>query len=371
MPKNTPHKFFLTPVGPPDIITIAKKLKAKCSQGFDNISTKLIKKTIEEISIPLSHIINLSFQNGDVPDKMKIAKIIPIFKSGEQNKFNNYRPISLLPAFSKIIEKLVASRVVKYFNQHNLFYKHQYGLRTKHSTIHPILHFINHITNENDISGKNITAAIFLDLSKEFDTISHNILLKKITFYGIRGVANKWFENYLKNRKQYLEIYETQSDLLDINCGIPQGSILGPILFLIYINDIGNSNKLNLLSFADDTTVYLSGQNYTHLIRDISIELSNIYIWLCANRLSLNVNKTKYMIFNYTHSQNSHATNLHINNIPLTQVGTNFQEQTIKFLGIYIDEKLSWKRHISQICSKMARSIFFTNKVKPTSNFCT
>ena len=179
MPKNTQHTFFLTPVGPPDIINIAKKLKAKCSQGFDNISTKLIKKTIEEISKPLSHIINLSFQNGDVPDKMKIAKIIPIFKSGEQNKFNNYRPISLLPAFSKIIEKLVASRVVKYFNQHNLFYKHQYGFRTKHSTIHPMLHFINHITNENDISGKNITAAIFLDLSKVFDTISHNILLKK------------------------------------------------------------------------------------------------------------------------------------------------------------------------------------------------
>ena len=177
-------------------------------------------------------------------------------------------------------------------------------------------------------------------------------------------MANKWFENYLKNRKQYLEIYETQSDLLDIKCGIPQGSIVGPIVFLIYINDIGNSNKLNLLSFADDTTVYLSGQNYTHLVRDISIELSNIYMWLCANRLSLNVNKTKHMIFNYMHSQNSYATNLHINNIPLTQVGTNFQEQTIKFLGIYIDEKLSWKRHISQICSKMARSIFFINKVK-------
>ena len=109
MPKNTQHTFFLTSVGPPDIINIAKKLKAKCSQGFDNISTKLIKKTIEEMSIPLSHIINLFFQNSDVPNKMKIAKIIPIFKAGEQNKFNNYRPISLLPAFSKIIEKLVAS----------------------------------------------------------------------------------------------------------------------------------------------------------------------------------------------------------------------------------------------------------------------
>ena len=184
-------------------------------------------------------------------------------------------------------------------------------------------------------------------------------------------MANKWFENYLKNRKQYLEIYETQSDLLDIKCGIPQGSILGPILFLIYINDIGNSNKLNFLSFADDTTVYLSGQNYTHLIRDFKHWIKQyIYIWLCANRLSLNVNKTKYIIFNYTHSHNSYATNLHINNIPLTQVGTNFQEQTIQFLGIYIDEKLSWKRNISQICSKMARSIFFINKVKnilPTS----
>ena len=268
------------------------------SQGFDNISTKLLKSTIDEILIPLTHIINLSMQNGTVPEKMKIAKIIPIYKSGEKDLFNNYRPISLLPALSKIMEKIVANRLVNYFNRYDLFYKHQYGFRKKHSTIHPIIHFLNHIANQKDISSKNITAAIFLDLSKAFDTISHKILLEKLEYYGIRGNANNWFRSYLQNRKQFLEIYDIKSEYADITCGVPQGSILGPILFLIYINDIGNSSKLNLLSFADDTTLYQSGDNYLTLMQNLNSEINSTFKWLCANRLSLNIKKTKYMIFN-------------------------------------------------------------------------
>ena len=175
-----PHSFFFIPTDPGEILKITNKLKMKSSQGFDNLSTKLLKSTIDEILIPLTHIINLSMQSGTVPEKMKITKIIPIYKSGEKGIFNNYRPISLLPALSKIMEKNVANKLINYFNRYDLFYKHQYGFRKKHSTIHPIIHFLNHIANQKDISSKNITAAMFLDLSKAFDTISHKILLEKI-----------------------------------------------------------------------------------------------------------------------------------------------------------------------------------------------
>ena len=305
-------------------------------------------------------------QNGTVPEKMKIAKIIPIYKSGEKDLINNYRPISLLPALSKIMEKIVANRLVNYFNRYDLFYKHQYGFRKKHSTIHPIIHFLNHIANQKDISSKNITAAIFLDLSKAFDTISHKILLEKLEYYGIRGNANNWFRSYLQNRKQFLEIYDIKSEYADITCGVPQGSILGPILFLIYINDIGNSSKLNLLSFADDTTLYQSGDNYLTLVQNLNSEINSTFKWLCANRLSLNIKKTKYMIFNQSQAQTNHdgSHSIHINNTPLTRVGSSFEEKTIKFLGLNIDDKFTWKKHISQICSKISLSIFFINKVK-------
>ena len=300
---------------------------------------------------------------------MKIAKIIPIYKSGEKDIFNNYRPISLLPALSKFMEKIVAKRLVNYFNRYDLFF---IGTNTdsgkKHSTIHPILHFLNHIANQKDISSKNIIVVIFFYFLKAFDTISHKILLEILEFYGIRGNANNWFRSYLQNRKQFLEIYNIKSEYADITCGVPQGSILGPILFLIYIYDIGTSSKLNLLSFADDTTLYQSGDNYYTLVQNLNNEVNNTFKWLCANRLSLNIKKTKYMIFNLSQAHANHdgSHSIHINNTPFIRVGSTFEEKTITFLGLNIDDKLTWKKHISQICSKISLSIFFINKVKYT-----
>ena len=205
---------------------------------------------------------------------MKIAKIIPIFKSGAKNSLNNYRPISLLPAFSKLLEKIVAQKLVKFLDKYNIIHEHQYGFRKKHSTIHPILHLLNYIADSSDKPSKDITLGLFLDLSKAFDTISHSILLHKLNYYGIRGVCNDWFRSYLTNRKQYTETYSKSSSHASITCGVPQGSILGPILFLIYINDIQNCTSLNLLSFADDTTVYSSHSNITQLFNNMNKELN-------------------------------------------------------------------------------------------------
>ena len=185
----------------------------------------------------------------------------------------------------------------------HILYRHQYGFRQKHSTIHPILQLMKDIADANDKTTKDVTLSVFIDLSKAFDTINHDILLKKLNFYGIRGVPNSWFANYLSNRKQFTEINNCKSALTNISTGVPQGSILGPILFLLYINDINNCTSLNLLSFADDTTIYRSGPYNKELFDEVNYELIKIHTWLCTNKLSLNVKKSKVCIFSPPNSR--------------------------------------------------------------------
>ena len=221
------HNMFLDPVNPLDIIETTSKLKAKTSQGHDQISCKLMKDTIAHIALPLSHIINQSLSTGTVPKQMKIAKVIPIFKSGDKYTFNNYRPISILPAFSKILEKIMATKLLRYFDKYNLFYRHQYGFRPKHSTIHPIIQLLNQITNENDKASKNLTLSVFIDLSKAFDTINHDILLKKLNNLGIRGIANLWFKSYLSDRNQYMVINDVRSSMEKNSLWCPTGVHIG------------------------------------------------------------------------------------------------------------------------------------------------
>ena len=341
------HNFNLTPVDPVEILKTVKLMKPKTSQGHDHISTKLLKETIDLILIPLTHIINQSFISGIVPENMKIAKIIPIFKSGNQEIMNNYRPISLLPAFSKLLEKLVCKRLTSFLETNHILYKHQYGFRKKHSTIHPILHLLKYISENNDKPTKDITLAVFIDLSKAFDTICHTTLLNKLNFYGIRGITNEWFKSYLTKRKQYTVINSSKSALEDITCGVPQGSILGPILFLLYINDINHCTSLNLLSYADDTTIYTSNSNADTLYAEVNKELIKLDDWFRANKLSLNVKKTNYSIFSPTKFPHDVNRTLILNNTSINR------EHSVRFLGLNIDQQLTWNTHINKLKSKI------------------
>ena len=365
MNQNIANSLYLTPTDPAEIMTIAKTLKPKTSSGNDNISSKLMLNIINYISIPFSYVVNLSFATGIVPSNMKVAKVIPIFKAGDISSINNYRPISLLPAFSKLLEKLIYKRMISFIEANNIFYKHQYGFRKKHSTIHPILHLLNHVSEASNKINRELTMAIFIDLKKAFDTISHKILLNKLERYGIRGVANDWLKSYLTDRKQFVQFRDTQSNTQYITTGIPQGSILGPLLFLLYINDLSHALKLSVLSFADDTTLYLSDSNIKTLYRVANNELNKLYKWLCANKLALNTDKTKYMIIcSKHHKYDNNNLNLNINGIIINQISKNNNETSVKFLGVFLDEHLSWKNHIQYLNGKISNSLFIMNRVK-------
>ena len=259
----------------------------------------------------------------------------------------------------------MCNRLTNFLESNNILYKHQYGFRKGHSTLHPIIHLLNNIATANDKNPPHYCLSIFLDLSKAFDTLSHNILINKLRHYGVRGIVNDWFSNYLTNRKQYVDLNGIKSAQATITCGVPQGSILGPILFLIYINDISNITSENLLSFADDTTLFLTDCNVENLYRRGNIELKNLYTWLCTNKLSLNINKTKYIIFRspQRHKKLEHY-KLKLLGKEIERVGNDMTNKSIKFLGVHMDEHLTWKSHISYVNKKMSQALFAINQTK-------
>lgn len=279
-----------------------------------------------------------------------------MFKSGKQHFFfTNYRPVSLLPQFSKILEKLYCNRLDKFIEKHKLLDDSQYGFRENRSTALALLDSVEEITNCVD-EGK-LVAGLFIDLKKAFDTINHNILINKLEKYGIRGIALQWIRSYLKNRKQFVKIENFCSSCLKINCGIPQGAVLGPELFILYINDLSKVSKaLKSVLFADDTNVFFASYNLKELVSMIEIEMGKLNNWFAQNRLSLNLDKTKIMFFGNL-KENEEA-NLKIQGISIERI------KEIKFLGVIIDEKLTWKSHIKHIQNKISKSIAILYRVK-------
>jgi hypothetical protein len=273
---------------------LAKELRTTYIEGLDEINPKIAKCSVEAISTPLAQIINCSITSGVVPDSQKIAKVIPIFKSGDKKQLGNYRPISILPYFSKFFEKLIYGRMMTYITANNILYKGQYGFRKDHSTFMAVMEMYDKISEARD--NGHFSVGIFLDLSKAFDTVNHEILISKLNHYGIRGICLNWIRDYLRGRKQCVSYNGHASPMLDVKCGVPQGSILGPLLFLIYVNDISHtSTTLQFLMFADDTNLFMSSKSLGELVDKLNIELQKVNNWFKANKLSLNLNKTNYI----------------------------------------------------------------------------
>ena len=284
---RNPVSFSLnaSPVTITEILNATKSLQDKKTPDLNGISSNFIKKIIFQIIKPLHHIFTLSFEKGIVPSQLKIAKVIPIYKSGDRRSMDNYRPISLLTTFSKIIEKIVATRLTIFLNNNQIISKWQFGFRAQHSTVHPMLHYTNFLSKS--FNEKKHSLSIFCDLKKAFDCCDHTILLSKLEKYGIRGTELAWFESYLFNRKQFVSINGKNSSLADIVIGVPQGSILGPLLFLIYINDLPLATKLFTLLFADDTTLLASADSVVSLCNFVNVEFKKVCDFFRANKLML------------------------------------------------------------------------------------
>ena len=227
---NYLNSMFLDPITEFEVQNEMNNLNSNKSPGYDGLSARTIKQVSKEVSKPLAHIFNLTFTTGIIPEQIKTSLVTPVFKSNEENKFENYRPISVLTCLAKLLEKLMYKRLIKYVEKNNILSDHQYGFRKNRSTELAIIELVNKITKEID-HGK-YTIGIFLDLSKAFDTIDHKILISKLEYYGIRGIARLWFENYLTNRKQIVKYKQIMSSEMIVQTGVPQGSILGPRYFL-------------------------------------------------------------------------------------------------------------------------------------------
>lgn len=337
------------PATPGELETICQSLQIGKSPGFDNISTRIVKISFNQISNVLLHIINLSLSTGIFPDKLKIAKIIPIYKSDESDQFKNYRPISILPCFSKFFEKVIYNRITAHLDKLAILYDHQYGFRKNRSTCTALIHLINKLAC--DIDNQKVTAGVFLDLSKAFDTINHSILISKLNHYGIQGNALKLIKNYVSDRKQFVKFRDQTSNQYIVRCGVPQGSILGPLLFILYINDLPNASSLiEPILFADDTSIFYSHKDLNQLILTLNSELDKISTWMKANKLSVNLKKTNYILFRPSQKKIPTSAPVLVDN-QIIQL-----KQRTKFLGIYIDENLTWKTHVNYICSKISKT---------------
>ena len=237
----------------------------------------VIKKCFRSLHKPLLHIFNASLQNGTFPDELKIARVTPLFKNGSDSDLGNYRPISVLPCFSKLFEKILYNRVQnhKHLRYNNILYRRQFGFQEKHSIEHAIMQLVDQI---NCSFKKNLyTLGIFIDLSKAFDTVNHKILIAKLENYGVTGTNLRWFKSYLENRKQFIAYGIFSASHINISYGVPQDSILGPLLFLVYVNDLNRASEvLDPIMFADDTNLFYSHQNMKTIFGTVNCELQKI-----------------------------------------------------------------------------------------------
>jgi hypothetical protein len=366
------QSIYVEPVSEIEIVFHINQLKINSSSGHDNISSNTLKKVNNFVSSPLSHIFNLSLEHGIFPDVLKKAVVTPIYKGGTDTiNINNYRPISVLPHIAKIFEKCLKKRIISFMSKYNLLSKNQFGFQEALSTEDALYKITSLLYKNIDDSKK--TLAVFLDLKKAFDTVKHTILLEKLNKIGIRGTLYNLLKSYITNRTQVTKVDGTVSSQSIIDIGVPQGSVLGPILFLVYINDLCNikCNGMDVISYADDTVLIFHSNNWHETFKLAKHGISIVHSWLSKNYLSLNIEKTKYLSFS-ANSKSLPPSNYHLclqessllcddnncNNLKIAK------SNIVKYLGIMIDERLNWSAHTCYLANKLRKCFYVYHRLK-------
>lgn len=397
------NSFFLFPCTPSEIESIVRSLKSSNTAGPDGTSSSLLKSEIKTFSAPISHLVNVSFNEGVFPSKLKISKIIPLYKKGSQTDPNNYRPLAITSAISKIFEKAFYNRVIKFLTKHSVLSERQFGFLKNRTTMQALLDTTRHILNNFD--KKISTAACFLDLTAAFDCVQHGLLLKKLENYGIRGNALNWIKTFLTDRIQYVEVTSNlnndsylydidgfyflkgllqglpagnvqgviKSKINTVNCGVPQGSVLGPLLYLLYVNSILFNNPVNVSSinyvatdskpdkltmYADDTSALFDNICAAEAVNKAQFHVQRLKVIFAQHGLHMNDSKTNFIVF----SNNPGADLLEL------KIYDNVVKQadSVNFLGVNIDRQMKWHEHELELRKKLLRNTFVLKELTRT-----
>ena len=341
-----------------EVTALCKQINTMKSSGIDELSSRLCKDAFMVLGRQLVHLFNCSLSTGIFPNKWKIGKIIPLFKGGDRENVNNYRPVSLLPLPGKLLEKIVHNKIVKFWEDSNFLSEDQGGFRKNHSTVSTVASLTDDLFHQ--INEGNTTVAAFVDLRKAFDTVNTKVLTNNLTHAGIRGDVLKWCNDYLSNRSQCTFANNIKSTLLPVTCGVPQGSVLGPLFFLVYVNDIQNAvGECGIKLYADDTVLYQSGVNCAEAEAKLQSSVSKFKLWCDVNVLTINASKTKVMAFG------SRSKVKKCKNLDIRIAGEKLKlVPSFKYLGLTLDSTLNYGQHIATVIKLITYKMTLLAKLK-------
>ena len=336
------------PTTPVEVEGLCRGLESRKGMGWDGVSPRVIKAVAAELAGPLSRLYNGCMREGYYPSSFKVARVVPVFKADDPTQFSNYRPVSVLPILSQVFERVLKTRLTEFLDKHQVVIPGQYGFRSKHSTAMAVLDMVERVRRA--WAEKKVSLGVFIDLKKAFDTVDHGILLGKLEHYGIRGNTLKILRSYLEGRSQYVCYGGFESERGKVECGVPQGSVLGPLFFILYVNDmIRAAEELALVLFADDTSIFVKGRSREELFAKVNRGLAQLSVWFRCNKLTLNLKKTEYVYFGGPGGRIVPRGGIKIGGDEIKRV------EGVRFLGVWVDEGLRWTEQIEKVKSKVSR----------------